>query len=59
MARRPASQIDDDERPGPAEFTDPVVRQEIRKATVWLGLIALAAGIVILAEPLLLIIGGM
>lgn len=58
MARRPARKVVVDERPGPAEFRDPVVRLEMRKAMVWLGMIALAAAIVVLAEPLLLIIGG-
>ena len=47
------------ERPGPAEFRNPVVRRELQKATVWLGLALLIVGIVVLAQPLLLIIGGM
>ena len=46
------------ERPGPAEFRDPVVRRELAKAAVWLGLALLIVGIVVLAQPLLLIIGG-
>jgi predicted PurR-regulated permease PerM len=47
------------ERPGPAEFRDPLVRREIQKAVVWLGLALLIAGIIVLAQPLLLIVGGM
>jgi predicted PurR-regulated permease PerM len=47
------------ERPGPAEFRNPVVRRELQKATVWLGLALLIVGIIVLAQPLLLIIGGM
>ena len=47
------------ESPGPAEFRDPLVRRELQKAAVWIGLALLAAGIIMLAQPLLLIIGGM
>ena len=46
------------ERPGPAEFRDPVVRRELQKATVWLGVALAIAGIIVLAQPLLLIVGG-
>jgi predicted PurR-regulated permease PerM len=46
------------ERPGPAEFRDPFVRREIAKAAVWLGMALLIVGIVVLAQPLLLIVGG-
>jgi predicted PurR-regulated permease PerM len=47
------------ERPGPAEFRDPLVRRELSKAAVWFGLALLIAGVIFLAQPLLLIIGGM
>ena len=47
------------ERPGPAEFRDPLVRRELQKASVWIGLSLLVAAIIFLAQPLLLIIGGM
>lgn len=47
------------ERPGPADFRSPVVRLEIRKAAVWFGMALLVAGLIVLAQPLLLIIGGM
>src|SRR3954452_7868748 len=46
------------ERPGPAEFRDPFVRREIAKAAVWLGMALLVAGVIVLAQPLLLILGG-
>ena len=46
------------EQPGPAEFSDPLIRREIQKAAVWLGMALLIVGIVVLAQPLLLIIGG-
>jgi predicted PurR-regulated permease PerM len=47
-----------DERPGPTEFRDPMVRLEMRRAFVWLAMIAAFALVIVLAEPLLLIIGG-
>ena len=47
------------ERPGPAEFSDPVVRTELKRATVWIGLALLVAGVIFLAQPLLLIVGGL
>jgi predicted PurR-regulated permease PerM len=47
------------ERPGPAEFRDPLVRRELQKASVWIGLVLLVAAVIFLAQPLLLIIGGM
>ena len=46
------------ERPGPAEFRDPFVRREFAKAAVWFGLALLIVGVIVLAQPLLLIIGG-
>ena len=46
------------ERPGPAEFRDPIVRREMQKASVWLGMALLLAGVIVLAQPLLLIVGG-
>jgi predicted PurR-regulated permease PerM len=47
------------ERPGPAEFRDPLVRRELLKASVWFGMALLIAGVIVLAQPLLLILGGM
>ena len=46
------------ERPGPAEFRDPAVVRELKRAAVWFGLALLIAGVIVLAQPLLLIIGG-
>jgi predicted PurR-regulated permease PerM len=46
------------ERPGPAEFRDPMVVREMKRAAVWFGLALLIAGVIVLAQPLLLIIGG-
>ncbi len=47
------------EQPGPAEFRDPVTRNELKRATVWVALILLVAGIITLAQPLMLIVGGL
>jgi predicted PurR-regulated permease PerM len=46
------------ERPGPAEFRDPLVRREMAKAAVWLGMALAIVGVIVLAQPLLLILGG-
>jgi predicted PurR-regulated permease PerM len=47
------------ERRGPTEFRDPLVKLELQRAAVWIGLAVAVAGIIVLAEPLLLIIGGL
>jgi predicted PurR-regulated permease PerM len=47
------------EQPGPTEFRDPMLRNELRRAAVWMGLALAIAGVIVLAEPLLLIIGGL
>jgi predicted PurR-regulated permease PerM len=46
------------ERPGPAEFRDPLIRREMQKAAVWFGMALAIAGIIVLGQPLLLIVGG-
>jgi predicted PurR-regulated permease PerM len=46
------------ERPGPAEFRDPLVRREMVKAAVWLGMALAIVGVIVLGQPLLLIVGG-
>lgn len=47
------------EQRGPTEMRDPLIRHELKRAGVWLGLAAAIALIVLLAQPLLLIIGGL
>ncbi|MEO5774906.1 MAG: AI-2E family transporter [Sphingomicrobium sp.] len=47
------------ERPGPAEFRDPVVRRELQRASVWVGVVLFVGAVILLAQPLLLIIGGL
>jgi predicted PurR-regulated permease PerM len=58
MADRPPTTEPHVERPGPAEFRDPIVRREMQKASVWFGIALIIAGIIYLGKPLLLIVGG-
>lgn len=43
---------------GPTDITDDLVRREAKKATVWLGIAGLFAMAVLLAQPIMVIIGG-
>ena len=45
-------------RVGPTDITDPVVRQEARKAFVWIGVLLLFALAILLSRPLLVVFGG-
>ncbi|HXG80851.1 MAG TPA: AI-2E family transporter [Sphingomicrobium sp.] len=47
------------ESPGPADLSSRTVREEARKAVVWLGMALLIVGVIFLAQPIMLIIGGM
>lgn len=47
------------ERPGPADFRDPLIHRELQRAGVWFGMALLIVGVIVLAQPLLLIVGGM
>src|SRR6476646_4063013 len=58
MAKAPPTVEPHVERPGPAEFRDPFVRREMAKAAVWLGMAVAIVGVIVLAQPLLLIVGG-
>ena len=44
---------------GPTDIADPLLRTEFKRAAVWIGLAAALALIVYLAQPLLVIFGGM
>lgn len=46
------------EEPGPNELRDPLVRQELKRALVWIGLGTAVLLVWVLAQPLLLIVGG-
>ena len=43
---------------GPSELRDPFIRQELKRASVWFGLGLAILAIIFLAQPLLLILGG-
>lgn len=44
---------------GPTDFTDPVLRSEAKRAAVWIGMAVLVGLTIYLAQPLLVIFGGM
>lgn len=44
---------------GPTDISDPLLRHEAKRAFVWIGMVGLAALAVLLAQPLLVIFGGM
>ena len=52
-----APQLHVEER-GPTEMRDPLIREELKRASVWIGLALLVVGIAFLSQPILLIIGG-
>jgi predicted PurR-regulated permease PerM len=52
-----AEQKADAQVPGPSEFRDPLIRNEIKRALVWIGLVVAVALIALLAQPILLILG--
>lgn len=45
--------------PGPSDVRDPAIRLELKRASVWLGLAAAMALVVLLVQPLLIIFGGL
>lgn len=47
------------EEVGPTEVYDPVVRNELKRAAVWIGLASLVGLLILLIQPILLIIGGL
>ncbi|WP_213980681.1 AI-2E family transporter [Sphingomonas sp. dw_22] len=47
------------QEPGPNELRDPLVRAELKRASVWFGLAIGVALIVLLIQPLLIIFGGL
>ena len=46
-------------RQGPTDIKDPLIRAEAKKALIWLGLGSIIALSVVLADPLLVVFGGM
>ena len=47
------------QEPGPNEMRDPVIRAELKRASVWFGLAIAVALVVLLIQPLLIIFGGL
>ena len=47
------------EQPGPTEFRDPRLAHEVKKAAIWLGMALAIVGVIVLAQPIMLIIGGL
>lgn len=47
------------QEPGPNELRDPLVRAELKRASVWFGLAIGVALLVLLVQPLLIIFGGL
>ncbi len=58
MTKKPAPP-EPTERPGPSDISDVAVIREMRRAAVWIGMALLVAGVIVLSQPILLIIGGM
>ena len=58
MATEPPITVGHRELPGPNEMRDPAVRDELKRAFVWVGVIGGVALVVYLSQPLLLIFGG-
>ena len=57
MSKAPAA--GEQERPGPAEFRDPRLAGEVQRAAIWLGMALAIVGVIVLAQPIMLIIGGL
>jgi predicted PurR-regulated permease PerM len=59
---RKKAEVKDDvfrEEMGPTELYDPIIRSEIKRATVWIGMATLVVALVWLAQPIMLIFGGL
>jgi predicted PurR-regulated permease PerM len=46
-------------RAGPTDISDPLLREEARRAFIWIGMASLFALVVLLAQPLLVVFAGM
>ena len=58
--RRKAVKLDGHvEQPGPTEFNDARLIAEAKRAAIWLGMALLIIGAVVLAQPIMLIVGGL
>ena len=57
MSETPTGQFIEER--GPTEMRDPMIREELKRASVWLGLALAILLVAFLAQPLLLILGGL
>ncbi len=48
-----------DTRPGPTDIHDSGVIREAKRAAVWIGMVLFVVGCIVLAQPIMLIIGGL
>ena len=48
-----------DTRPGPTDIHDSSIIREVKRAAVWIGMVLLVVGCIVLAQPIMLIIGGL
>ncbi len=48
-----------DNRPGPTDIHDSSVIREAKRAGVWIGMVLIVIGCIVLAQPIMLIIGGL
>ena len=55
MSEGPDSHV---EQRGPTELTDPLIRDELKRASVWIGMAVAVLSLYYLAQPLLLIFAG-
>jgi predicted PurR-regulated permease PerM len=55
MTKRATEQAET-QAPGPSEFRDPIIRDEMKRAGVWIGLIVAVGLVAVLAQPILLIL---
>lgn len=46
-------------RVGPTDFADDALRDEIKRAAVWIGMATLVVGVIFMAQPLLVIFAGL
>ncbi|MDQ3074982.1 MAG: AI-2E family transporter [Pseudomonadota bacterium] len=48
-----------DTRPGPTDIHDSTIIREVQRAAVWIGMVLFVVGCIVLAQPIMLIIGGL
>jgi predicted PurR-regulated permease PerM len=59
QARPAKAKVPSHQRAGPTDISDPLLRDEARRAFVWIGVASLFALVVLLAQPLLVVFAGM